>query len=201
MPTSMRKIVLASASPRRKELLEQLGLKFEVDPASDAENISQDLPPQELAVAVSVSKASAVAGRHKNSIIIAADTFGVLRGKIIGKPQTEAGARKMLKRLSGKVHSVITGFTVLDTGSGRIVTRSVETKVRIKKLTDEEIDAYVRTGEPLDKAGAYAIQGLGSVIVDGIEGDYYNVVGLPLAALADSLREFGVRIVDSKGEA
>lgn len=194
----MKRIVLASASPRRKELLEKLGLTFEVDPSGDAEEAASGLEPHELAKAISLAKAKAVAARHKDAIIIAADTFGVLRGKVIGKPRNAAEAHEMLGRLSGKVHSVITGFTILDSDSGRTATQSVETRVRIKKLTPEEIDAYVKTREPLDKAGAYAIQGIGAVIVDRIEGDYYNVVGLPLGALAESLKEFGVYVLVSE---
>ena len=101
----------------------------------------------------------------------------------------------MLETINGKSHSVITGFTIIDTDSGKTASRSVETKVHIRKMTPEEIDAYVKSGEPLDKAGAYAIQGLGSVIVERIEGDYYNVIGLPLKALAESLKNFGVNVL------
>jgi septum formation protein len=136
-----------------------------------------------------------VASRHKKAVVIAADTFIVFRGKIMGKPNTEAEARKMLMRLKGKPHSVITGFTILDTDKNKVLTKSVETVVHIKNLTSEEIEAYVKSGEPLDKAGAYAIQGLGSVIVERIEGDYFNVIGLPLSALAKGLKEFGIHIL------
>jgi len=191
----MKKIILASASPRRKELLEKIGLKFEVEPSDYAEDMRPGLSPDELARAISLEKARAVAGRHKNAIVIAADTFIVFRGKIMGKPGTEAEARKMLMRLRGKSHSVITGFTILDTDSDKILTKSVATVVHIKNLTLEEVDAYVKSGEPLDKAGASAIQGLGSVIVEKIEGDYFNVIGLPLSALAEGLKEFGIHIL------
>jgi septum formation protein len=136
-----------------------------------------------------------VARKHKNAIVIAADTFIVFRGKIMGKPGTEAEARKMLMILRGKSHSVITGFTILDTEENKALTKSVETVIHIKNLTPEEIDVYVKSKEPLDKAGAYAIQGLGSVIVERIEGDYFNVMGLPLSALAESLKEFGIHIL------
>jgi septum formation protein len=153
------------------------------------------LIPDELARAISLEKARSVAGRHKNAIVIAADTFIVFRSKIMGKPGTEAEARKMLMRLEGKPHSVITGFTILDTDKNKVLTKSVETVVYIKNLTPEEIDAYVKSGEPLDKAGAYAIQGLGSAIVERIEGDYFNVIGLPLSALAEGLKGFGIYIL------
>jgi len=191
----MRKIILASASPRRKELLEKIGLKFEVEPSNYAEDMHSRLSPDKLARAISLEKARAVARKHKNAIVIAADTFIVFRGKIMGKPNTEAEARKMLMALRGKSHSVITGFTILDTEENKVLTKSVETVIHIKKLTPEEIDGYVKSKEPLDKAGAYAIQGLGSVIVERIEGDYFNVMGLPLSALAESLKEFGIHIL------
>jgi septum formation protein len=113
----------------------------------------------------------------------------------LGKPGTEAKARKMLMMLKGKSHSVITGFTILDTDNDKVLTKSVETIIHIKDLTSEEVDTYVRSKEPLDKAGAYAIQGLGSVIVEKIEGDYFNVIGLPLSVLAEGLKEFGVHIL------
>ena len=191
----MKKIILASASPRRKELLEIIGLKFEVEPSDYEEEIRPGLSPDETARAISLEKARAVASRHGNTIVIAADTFIVFRGKIMGKPGTEAEARKMLVRLRGKPHSVITGFTILDTARNKVLTKSVETVVHIKNLPREEIESYIKSGEPLDKAGAYAIQGLGSVIVERIEGDYFNVIGLPLSALAEGLKEFGIHIL------
>jgi septum formation protein len=194
----MKTIILASASPRRKELLQKIGLKFEVDASNCAEEIDPTLVPGELVRQISIDKAKAVASRHKNAVIIAADTIGVIGKKLLGKPQTAAEARKMLAQISGKAHLVITGFTVLDTATDKIVTKTVTTKVYIKKLTQAEINAYVETGEPLDKAGAYGVQGLGAVIVEKIEGDYYNVVGLPLNALADVLKEFGVSVWEYK---
>jgi len=175
--------------------LGKIGLKFEVEPSDYAEDMHSRLSPDELARAISLEKARAVASRHKNAIVIAADTFIVFRGKIMGKPNTEAEARKMLMTLRGKSHSVITGFTILDTDENRVLTKSVETIIHIRNLTSKEIDAYVKSKEPLDKAGAYAIQGLGSVIVERIEGDYSNVMGLPLSALAKGLKEFGIYIL------
>jgi septum formation protein len=190
----MKKIILASASPRRKELLEKIGLKFDVEPSDYEEEINSGLEPHELVRQISVKKAESVAARYKDAIIIAADTIGVISNKIIGKPHTENEARKMLKEISGKSHSVITGFTILDTAANKTISRTVNTRVYIKKLTKQEIDAYVKTGEPLDKAGAYAIQGRGAVIVEKIEGDYYNVMGLPLNALTTALKEFGINV-------
>jgi septum formation protein len=190
-----RTVILASASPRRKELLEKIGLNITVDPSHYPEDKHINLNPEELVKSLSVGKAKAVAQKHPNAIIIAADTIGVLRGKIIGKPHTAEEARKMLRMLSGKSHRVITGFTILDSFSKKTVTRTVETRVYIKKLSPAEIQDYVNTGEPLDKAGAYAIQGLGSVIVERINGDYYNVMGLPLNSLSESLKNFGINVL------
>ena len=191
----MRKIILASESPRRKELLEKIGLKFTVEPSGYEEIKQHPAGPRELALSTSLEKARIVAARHRNAIVIGADTFGVFKNEIIGKPHTAEESRKMLKKLNGKAHSVITGFTIIDSASGKTLSSSVETTVHIRKLTAEEIEAYVQTGEPLDKAGAYAIQGLGAVILDRIEGDFYNVVGLPLSAVAVALEEFGVKIL------
>jgi septum formation protein len=191
----MKIIILASASPRRKELLEKIGLKFEVDASGCDEEINAGLDPQEIVRQLSIKKAKSVAARHKNAIVIAADTIGVMGDKILGKPHTEDEACKMLHEISGKSHLVITGFSILDTATNKIVTGIANTRVYIKKLTGQEIDAYVKTGEPLDKAGAYAIQGMGAVIVEKIEGDYYNVMGLPLHALTEALKEFGIKII------
>ena len=189
-----RSIVLASASPRRRELLANIGLKFTVDPVEIREVMTTGLKPARLAKALSLHKARAAASCNEGSIIIAADTFGVLDGMILGKPLDERHARKMLKELSGRCHSVITGFTVIDSVTGRTVSRAVETRVYFTKLGRSQIARYVKTGEPLGKAGAYAIQGLGALLVERIEGDYYNVMGMPLCALAAVLRRFGVTL-------
>ena len=133
--------------------------------------------------------------KYKNVVIIAADTFIVFKDKLLGKPHTPKEATKMLLMLNGKAHSVITGFTVLDTGSKKLVSRSIETKVYFKKLTQKEIKAYVSTKEPLDKAGAYAIQGLGAALIEKIDGDFLNVVGLPLSALTEILKKFGINVL------
>lgn len=194
----MRRIVLASASPRRRELLRQTGLQFEVEPGGYDEAMPGACGPEAMARGLSLGKARAAAEKHADAIIIAADTLVVLDSRVFGKPQSDARAREMLRALQGRTHCVVTGFTILDTGSGRVVTRSVETRVHLRKLTLSQIDAYVGTGEPQDKAGGYAIQGRGAVLVDRIEGDYSNVVGLPLAALAQSLRGFGVEVLQDR---
>ena len=191
----MRRIILASASPRRRQLLEQIGLEFEVEPSDYAEDLQTKLQPHELAKELSLKKAQAVAKRYEDAVIIAADTLIVLEDGIMGKPHTEAEAKEILAALNGRPHSVITGFTLLDTKENKRLSKSVETTVYVKRLSPAEIDAYVGTGEPLDKAGAYGIQGLGAVIVERIEGDYFNVIGLPLCALAEGLKSFGVPVL------
>jgi septum formation protein len=190
-----RTIVLASASPRRKELLLLTGLRFTVDASDYEEDLELKLAPHDLARHLSLEKASAVSHKYHNAIIIAADTFIVFRKGLLGKPHTEREAVRMLAMLNGKAHAVITGYTVLDTETGRKISRSVETKVWFRKMAIEELRAYARTGEPLDKAGAYAIQGLGSLIVKKIEGDYFNVIGLPLASLAETLKKFDISVL------
>jgi septum formation protein len=189
------KIVLASASPRRKALLQQLGIRFTVDRSEVTESMDPAADYRDQAIQLSMRKAAAVAKRHPGSIVIAADTFGVYKGEIIGKPADGDDAEKILNRLNGGVHTVITGVTVINTGTGKTISDYVQTKVFIKKLSREEITSYVNSGEPLDKAGAYAIQGLGAALVERIEGDYSNVVGLPLARLAGMLKEFDINVI------
>lgn len=194
----MRKIILASASPRRAEILRMTGLKFDTAVSDYKEDLNLPLNPRALARFLSRKKSEAVAHKYRNAIIITADTFIVLNKKLLGKPHTCKEAEKMLRMLNGKAHSVITGFTIMDTGSGKVLSRSMETKVYFKKLDAVEIKAYVKTGEPLDKAGAYAIQGLGAVFIEKIDGDFFNVVGLPLCALTESLKKFGIYILKKK---
>lgn len=191
----MRKIILASASPRRKKILEKTGLNFSITTSNYEEDLDLPLKPRELARFLSRKKAEAVMNRYKNAIIIAADTFIVFRGRPFGKPHSPLEARKMLSLLNGRSHTVITGYTVINTGTGEKITRSVETRVWIKKMTVEEIDAYVASREPLDKAGAYAIQGQGAMIVKRIDGDYLNVVGLPLFDIVQTLKKLGIRVL------
>jgi septum formation protein len=191
----MRTIVLASASPRRADLLRQVGLDFVIDPSSVPEELYSMTEPAALASRLSLEKARDVARRHRGDVVISADTIGVLDGKVLGKPHTAVEARRMLAELSGRTHLVITGYTVLDTRTGKTITRAEETKVKFKMLTSTQIEAYVATGEPLDKAGAYAIQWKGALLVETINGDYYNVVGLPLRAMADALFELGVQVL------
>ncbi len=191
----MKTIILASASPRRKTLLEQIGLKFIVDASAREDKPVDTAEPHRLARQISLKKAQSVAGKYHDAIIIAADTFGVIDDRILGKPHSESEARAMLETINGRRHNVITGFTILDTATSRAISNSVETRVFIRRLTHLEIETYVKSGEPLNKAGAYAIQGLGAVIVERIEGDYFNVMGLPLYAVTEALKEFGINVL------
>lgn len=191
----MRKIILASASPRRKEILKITGLKFSVCASDFEEDIDLPLTPRALAKFLSRKKAEAVAHKYDNAIVIAADTFIVFNGRLLGKPHTKKEAEKMLRMLNGKPHYVITGFTIMDTANNQILSKSVKTTVYFRKVTLREICAYVGSKEPLDKAGAYAIQGLGAVLVEKIEGDFFNVMGLPLCALTEDLKKFGVYVL------
>lgn len=194
----MKKIILASASPRRKALLKQVGLDFEVTPSDCEESVDSKLGPHDLAKKLSLEKAKSVSDKNKDALVIGADTFIAYEGKIIGKPKDDEEAREIIKMLQGKAHSVITGLTVIDSDTGKTVSSSVETKVHFKKLGEDEIDGYILTEEPQDKAGAYGIQALGAVLVDKIDGDYFNVVGLPLSLLYDVLKEFGVNLLEIK---
>ncbi len=191
----MKDLILASGSPRRKEILENAGYEFDIVPSEYVEDLTLDMPPHELARHLSEGKAWDVARTHSDSVVLAADTFIAFEGHLLGKPHTPEEAQRMLRTLSGRTHSVITGFTVVQ--YSRVVSRSVETKVLFKELSDSDINDYIATGEPLDKAGAYAIQGIGERLVQDIEGDYLNVVGLPLAEVMDVLHEFDISPVDA----
>lgn len=192
----MQKIILASASPRRRELLGKLQIPFAVEVSDYEENNDLNLAPLDLAKTLSAGKARTVAKKHKGEevIIIGADTFVLLDNKILGKPLTLEKAKEMIRQLSGRSHSVVTGFTVIDAKSGKEVSKAVESKVYFRKLTEKEIETYVGIGEPLDKAGAYAIQEAGSALIEKTEGDYTNIVGLPLPALIKELKNFGINL-------
>jgi septum formation protein len=186
-------LILASASPRRRELLGRLGVEFEVAP-SDLDEVLEGAPSEETVATLALAKARAVAGRVGSGVVLGADTVVVLDGVALGKPRDAGDARAMLARLRGRAHAVITGVAVVDAGTGRAETTAVVTRVAMADVGDDVIDAYVGSGEPLDKAGAYAIQGRGAALVAGFVGSYSNVVGLPLAATARLLGRFGVEV-------
>ncbi len=188
------KIILASGSPRRKELLGMLGAEFDICPAVGEENVKSGLGPKETVRSLARAKASEVSEKFDgDTLIIAADTVVSLDNEILGKPHSEAEAKEMLRKLSGAVHKVYTGLCLVH--GDEMLCGAEETSVRFKTLTEHEIDAYVATGEPLDKAGAYGIQGKASIFIEGIDGDYYNVMGLPLCRLDRMLKVMGVTLL------
>ena len=191
----MRPIILASASPRRQELLANLGLEFEVKASQVDETLDENTSPAQLVEQLAEHKASAVASEVSRGLVIGADTIVVLGRKPLGKPADRAEAIQMLKELQGRSHEVFTGLAVIDAYSGQSVVTHQVTIVRFKPMTLEQIERYVDTGEPMDKAGAYAVQGKASIFIDSIRGCYFNVVGLPVAKLADALNVFGVEIL------
>lgn len=187
-------LILASGSPRRRELLDLMGLTYTVETPDVDESFSGR--PSETVMEISRRKAAAVAARHSDSIIIAADTL-VFSDGALGKPHTPERAKEMLRSLAGNWHHVYTGITVINTRSGRVLRNVDKTRVHLVPMTEQEIDAYVATGEPLDKAGAYGIQGMGGMFVDRIDGSYSNVVGLPMSMLRIMLAQVGG--VDERG--
>jgi septum formation protein len=197
----MKSIVLASTSPRRKVLLKQLGLKFSVVNSGLDERFNPRLKPRGQAEVLSLQKAELVANRYREKgeggvIIITADTIVEIGGEVLGKPKDEREAKRMLNKLSGKAHSVITGFTIIDVDLGRVRTASVETVVHFRRLRTSEMGEFVKRERVVgDKAGAYAVQGVGAIFIERIEGDYFNIVGLPLYELALELRKFGVEVL------
>jgi septum formation protein len=187
-------LVLASGSPRRLELLGQLGAPFEVVVSGADETIESGLDPVEQAIALAERKALAVALTLSEGLVLGADTIVVLDGQVLGKPVDDDEATSFLRRLSDRHHLVITGLSLIDASTSTVQRSSVSTVVRMRAFGDPDIAAYVATGEPRDKAGAYAIQGQGVALISGIEGCYSNVVGLPLCEVASLLSEAGVGI-------
>ncbi len=187
------KIILASASPRRAALLKQVNLYFTIDPSDIDENSGSHQPPEKMVLVLSEKKGRDVSSRHKNSLIIAADTVVSLKGDILGKPENRQQARDMLGRLSDNTHEVFTGVHVSKTNSVPEIVENFtffeRTNVTFSALTEREIDHYIDSGSPFDKAGGYGIQDdLGSLFVKKIEGDYYNVVGFPLNSFYQHLK-------------
>lgn len=187
----MKRLILASASPRRRELLEQIGLTFEVIPSKCQEVITKTLPG-EIVEELSWQKAEDVAKNIEDGIVIGSDTIVWQDGCVMGKPSDRESARDMLRRIQGNTHSVFTGVTVIVKENGRKINHTFfkETKVHVYSMTEEETQRYIDTGEPMDKAGAYGIQGAFAAYVEGIEGDYNSVVGLPVSALWQVLKQY-----------
>jgi septum formation protein len=186
----MKRMILASGSPRRKELLQMLEVPFEVL-VSDTEEIITKNEPAEVTKELSYQKAMAVAGQVEEGIVIGADTVVSIDGKILGKPADTEEAREMIHKLQGKSHMVYTGVTVIVKSDETVSASSFAegTKVNVAPMTEDEIEAYISTSEPYDKAGAYGIQGLFGKFIEGIEGDYFNVVGLPVHRLYEELKK------------
>ncbi len=186
-------VILASASPRRKELMEYICTSFRVIPADCDETLPDDIAPEKAAQYLSKKKCECIAGVYQSSLVIGCDTVVICDGKLLGKPADEQDARDMLKTLSGKVHEVRTGVTVR-CGSKELSFTEV-TKVKFRVLSDETIDAYIASGEPMDKAGAYGIQGYGALLAEKIDGDFFNVVGLPVSELAERIKNSQFRSI------
>jgi septum formation protein len=188
------RIILASGSPRRRELMEMLLVKnLEIIPAKGEELPHPELGPAQLVKELSRAKAAEVYEKNTDALVIGADTVVAVDGVILGKPRDEQDARRMLRLLSGREHEVFTGMTVIK--DGRTQSIAERTAVRFRTLSDEEISAYIATGEPMDKAGAYGIQGIGSLLIRGIDGDFYNVMGLPVCTLGTILKALGVNLL------
>jgi septum formation protein len=186
------RLILASKSPRRSYLLEQAGLTFTVIPSSFDENSVSLSPPESYVKALAEAKAADVSKAYPESWVIGADTIVVIDGTVLGKPDSKEQARTMLKRLSGKIHQVYTGYCICCRANEISFLNAVKTDVLFKNLADNEIEWYVNTSEPFDKAGAYAIQGLGTFIVKSIKGSYTNVVGLPVCEVIEFLIKEGI---------
>jgi septum formation protein len=173
----------------------KLGVKFKAVASDYEEDMTLKMTPKKLAQFLSRGKAEAVAKKYKKHLIVGADSFVVLDNEILGKPHTSEKATEMLRKISGKVVSNMTGFTIIDTLNKKSVSKTVEAKIFIKKISEEEIVNYVKSGEPLDRAGAFAVQGLGALLVKKIEGDFLGIMGLPLFDLAVELKKFGIKII------
>jgi septum formation protein len=185
-------LILASSSPRRRDLLSSLGLQFQVVPADLQEIPAPQEAPRDFAVRVAEHKALVVGTKHPSAWIIGADTIVVVEGEILGKPLDRADAKRMLQQLSDREHLVVTGYVLLNMTTDKKLKGVEETQVKIKALEQQEIEWYINTGEPFDKAGGYAIQGKGAFVVEWIKGSYTNVVGLPLSQLLSLFQEAGI---------
>jgi len=198
------RFILASKSPRRYELLKQVGLDFDVIPGGIEEDYIKGESPRKHVLRLAEAKALDVGNQYPDRWVIAADTIVYVDHSVLGKPKDREEAKKMLRRLSGREHRVLTGFSVHNLEEGKGDRETVQTAVKVKRLTQPEMDWYMKTGEPFDKAGGYAIQGIGSFMIESIKGSYTNVVGLPICELiqmlsrleAITISELGIRIAE-----
>jgi septum formation protein len=191
-----QQIILASTSPRRKELLKQIGINFKIIPSNYKEDINLKLSNTNLAKVLALGKAKDVSGKLKEGIVIGSDTFIVFKNKRIGKPKNKKEAKKILKMISGKKIKIYSGVAIIDIKKNNKITDCEITEIKMKKLTPGEIDSYIKTGEPLDKAGAFGIQGMGAVFIEKINGCYSNIVGLPLNNLYKNLSKLNINIFE-----
>ena len=193
------RLILASKSPRRYELLKQVGLEFDVIPSRIEEDFIKEESPRKHVLRLAEAKALDVGNQYPDCWVVAADTIVYVDHSILGKPKSREEAKKMLRRLSGKEHRVLTGFSVCHLEKGRRNREAVQTAVKFKKLTQPEMEWYNQTGEPFDKAGGYGIQGFGSFMIESIHGSYTNVVGLPLCELMKMLSRLGALTISECG--
>ncbi len=191
-----RKIILASTSPRRKELADKMGLDFTIIPSDYEEDMTMKMSPANLVKTLAYGKAEDVAKKQKEGIVIGVDTIVVSKGKKLGKPKSKQEAYEALRSYSGKTNKVYSGLAMIDCKTKKVILDYDMTKVKFRKLTDFEIRKYIETGEPMDRAGSYAIQELGSVFIEGVKGCYPNVMGLPVRKLYKGLKKMGVNIFD-----
>ena len=189
----MKRIILASQSPGKKIALESLKIPFEVIPSNYKEDMTLSMTTSELALVLSTGKATNLSIKFPEAIIIGVDTFVVFRNKLMGKPKDLLHAKEMLNELAGNTHTILSGLTVI--GDGKEIKKVVKTRVTFRSLTEKEIEDYIATGESMDKAGSYAIQGEGKSLIESIDGEYYNIMGMPLETLIDILNtQFGFKI-------
>ena len=191
-----KRIILASTSPRRHFLAEKMGLDFDIVPSNYEEDMTMKMGPGRLVKTLALGKAEDVAKKYKSGIVIGVDTIIVFKGKKIGKPKNKKGAFDSLKSFSGKSQKVYSGMALIDCETGKKIVTYDSTKVKFRKMSDFEIRKYIATGEPMDKAGSYAIQELGSIFIEGVRGCYPNVMGLPVRKLCKNLKKMGVNIFD-----
>lgn len=186
-----RKIVLASRSPRRKKVMEQVGLEFEICDSQFDEASVNLADPIELVKLLALKKAEAVAGKYDDAVIIGADSVVVFHGQALGKPKDAADAKRILRELSGQENRCITGYALIDTKNNAVINKLSEAIVKFRDLSDEEIDEYIATGEPLDMAGAFGMMDKGATFMESVSGNFYTIVGLPISEVYVELRKMG----------